>query len=255
VPPHLTLFTTLLAAILTRHNQALVEFLLAENQVLRQIAKPHLRTITDPQRRALANAAKATGRRALSAIETTFHPDTLLRWYRQLVAAKYASPRGGRGRPRSVRDRVTHLVVRLARENPSWGYTRLRDALAHLGVDVGRNTIARVLQEHDCNPSPSRKKRVAWATFLKLHWGAIAVADFFTVEVLTARGLVRYLVLIIIDLKTRRIELAGLSHTVDGVWMQQIGRNSSMLLMAFCSRRPSSSSTETHSTPRTFANC
>jgi hypothetical protein len=99
----------------------------------------------------------------------------------------------------------------MARENPSWGYTRLRGALENLGFDLGRSTIQRILTEHGLEPAPLRGRTMPWKTFLIAHWGAIAAADFFSVEVLTRGGLIRYLVLFVIDLKTRRVHIAGVT--------------------------------------------
>jgi transposase InsO family protein len=93
------------------------------------------------------------------------------------------------------------MLLTMAHENPSWGYTRLRGALENLGFDLGRSTIRRILTERGIEPAPLRGKTMPWKTFLKAHWGAIAAADFFSVEVLTRGGLVRYLVLFVIDLK------------------------------------------------------
>ena len=113
----------------------------------------------------------------------------------------------------------------MARENPSWGYTRLRGALRHVCHDLGRLTIQRFLKERGIEPAPIRGKTLPWKTFLKAHWGAIAAADFFSFEVLTIGGFVRYLVLFVIDLKTRRVHIAGISSSADGAWMAQIARN------------------------------
>ncbi len=113
----------------------------------------------------------------------------------------------------------------MVRENPSWGYTRLRGALQNLGLGLGRSTIQRILTEHGIEPAPLRGKTMPWKTFLKAHWGAIAAADFFSVEVLTRGGLVRHLVLFVIDLKTRRVHVAGVTCRADGEWMGQVARN------------------------------
>jgi transposase InsO family protein len=113
----------------------------------------------------------------------------------------------------------------MARENPTWGYTRLRGALKNVGSDLGRSTIQRILKEHGIEPAPLRGKTMPWKTFLKAHWGAIAAADFFSVEVLTRGGLVRHLVLFVIELKTRRVHVAGVTAQADGTWMAQIARN------------------------------
>ena len=105
---------------------------------------------------------------------------------------------------------VRELAVTFATENPSWGYTRLLGALRNLGHELGRNTVKRILKDHGLEPAPSRAKRMPWKTFLKAHLGAIAATDFFSVEVLTLTGLVRYFVLFVIDLETRRVQIAGL---------------------------------------------
>ena len=111
----------------------------------------------------------------------------------------------------------------MARENPRWGYTRIRGALYNLGHEIGRNTIKRILLERGFDPI--RRRGLSWETFLKAHWGAIAATDFFSVEVLTRSGLIRYFVLFVIDLKTRRVEIAGILPRPDGEWMKQIARN------------------------------
>src|ERR1022692_4344497 len=153
-------------------------------------------------------------------------PETILRWYREQVVAKYdgSRTRGRLGRP-AARGAKVQLLLTMARENPSWGYTRLRGALENLGFDLGRSTIQRILTEHGIEPAPLRGRTMPWKTFLKAHWGAIAAADFFSVEVLTRGGLVRYLVLFVIDLKTRRVHVAGVTSQADGTWMAQTARN------------------------------
>jgi putative transposase len=105
------------------------------------------------------------------------------------------------------------------------GYTRIRGALRNVGHVVGRNTVKRVLGEHDIEPAPARRKRMPWATFLKAHLGALGAMDFFTVEVLTLAGLVRYSVLFVIDVATRRVHIAGIDRAPDDRWMLQVARN------------------------------
>jgi hypothetical protein len=102
------------------------------------------------------------------------------------------------------------LVIRMANENPGWGYTRIRDGLHHLGHEIGRSTVKRILLEHGIEPAPERSRTASWVSFLAAHWGAIAAADFLTVEVLTMGGLVRHQVLVVMDLMTRRVEIAGI---------------------------------------------
>jgi transposase InsO family protein len=111
----------------------------------------------------------------------------------------------------------------MASDNPRWGYTRIQGALANLGYTVGRNTIKRILAENGIDPVGQRP--TSWKSFLRAHWGAIAATDFFIVEVVTWRGLVRYFALFVIDLKTRQVEIAGIVASPDGAWMAQIARN------------------------------
>ncbi len=99
--------------------------------------------------------------------------------------------------------------MRVAQENPTWGYTRLRGALKNLGHELGRNTIKRTLAEHGIAPAPERGKSMSWSTFIKAHWGAIAATDLFTVEVVNPFGLVRYHVLFVIDIATRCVCIGG----------------------------------------------
>ena len=120
---------------------------------------------------------------------------------------------------------IVDLVVRMADENPRWGYTRIRGALKNLSHYIGRNTIKRILREHGIEPAPERGRRTQWKTFLAAHWDGLAAADFFTAEVLTWSGLARYFVLFVIDLKSRRVEVAGISPQPYDAWMTQIARN------------------------------
>jgi transposase InsO family protein len=180
---------------------------------------------TDRQRRRLAAKAKVVGRNGLVEIRTLVTLDTLLRWYRTLIAKKYdGSMTRNAGRPKTAAE-IEQLIVRMARDNTTWGYTRIRGALYNLGHEIGRNTIKRVLLDNGIDPAPLRNKGMSWETFLKAHWGAISATDFFSVEVLTRTGLVRHFVLFIIELQSRRVEIAGIVRHPDGEWMRQIARN------------------------------
>jgi Lactonase, 7-bladed beta-propeller len=117
---------------------------------------------------------------------------------------------------------LSALIVRMATENPGWGYTRLQGALKNLGHGVARSTVAKVLKAHGIPPAPDRPS--SWRTFLRAHWGAIAGADFFTTEVWTPRGLVTYYTLFVIDLQSRRVHVAGSTPTPDTGFMAQVAR-------------------------------
>lgn len=206
-----------------RAQQDVIDYLQEEKRALReQLGGKRLR-FTDAQRIRLAERAKKLGHKKLQEIGTLVSPDTLLRWHRELVTKKYdGSKKRGPGRPRRASE-IERLIVEMSRDNPRWGYTRIKGALHNLGFEIGRNTIKRVLIENGIDPAPLR--RTSWHTFLKAHWGAISATDFFAVEVITLRGLMRYLVLFVIDLKTRRIVVAGISPSADGQWVTQLARN------------------------------
>jgi len=97
--------------------------------------------------------------------------------------------------------------------------------LSNLGHELARSTIAQILQRHGIEPAPERKRKTTWKEFLTRHWDMIVAADFFTVEVWTRRGLQRFLVLFFIDLSTRKVEIAGMARSANGLWMSQIARN------------------------------
>ena len=119
----------------------------------------------------------------------------------------------------------------MARENPSWGYTRIRGALSNIGHEVGRNTIARILQDHGITPAPRRG--MSWRTFLQAHWDVIAASDMLTVEIWVGRALVRYHVLFAIELATRSVNIMGIVQEPYGKWMEQIARNATDAVSGF----------------------
>jgi hypothetical protein len=139
LPPPLAFFLLLFSGWVNRHQQAVIEYLLEENGVLRVVNGPRRLRLTDDPRRRLAVNGQVLGRRRLAAVAGIVTPDTILRWYRRLVAAKYDSSQTRRpGRPTTKLD-IAMLVVRMASENPTWGYTRIRDGLKTVGHDIARN--------------------------------------------------------------------------------------------------------------------
>jgi putative transposase len=135
-----------------------------------------------------------------------------------------ASKQPGRGRPRA-KDEIRQLVVRMATENRDWGYRRIQGALANLGREIARGTIANILKEHGLEPAPERERKTTWKELLSRHREVIASADFFTVEAWTRQGLTRFLVLFLIDLSSRKVQVAGVTREANGVWMSQVARN------------------------------
>jgi transposase InsO family protein len=202
-----------------------IEYLREENRVLREQLGGKRVHLNDDQRRRLAAKARVVGRRILREVATIVTPETLLAWHRKLIAKKYdGSKRRGPGRPRTPNE-IESLVVRMANENRDWGYRRIQGALSNLGYQVARGTIANILKEHGLEPAPERNRKTTWKEFLSRHWEVIVAADFFTVEVWTRSGLTRFMVLFLMDLSTRRIEVAGIAAEADGIWMDQVARN------------------------------
>jgi putative transposase len=180
-----------LAEWINRSQQDVIEYLQEENRILREQLGGERPRFNDSQRRRLAARAKLIGRRGLQEISTVVTPDTLLRRYRRLIANKYdGSSNRMPGRPKTAAE-IEQVILRMARSNPAWGYTRIRGALFNVGHEIGRNTIKRILLNNGIDPATRRDKGLSWETFLKAHWGAIAATDFFSVEVLTRRGLAR----------------------------------------------------------------
>ena len=110
----------------------------------------------------------------------------------------------------------------MATENSTWGYTRIQGALKNWGHDVARSTVATVLKHNGIAPAPDRPS--SWRTFLRAHWGAIAGADLFTSEVWTPRGLITYYTLFVIDLRSRRVHVAGSIPPPDAGFIAQAAR-------------------------------
>ena len=171
-----------LAGWLNRRQQAVIGYLIEENRVLKEQLEGQRLRFTDEQRMRLAVKAKDLGRRLLDEIETLVTPDTLLAWHRKLIAKKWTYARKGPGRP-CVAQEITDLVLRMARENASWGYDRIQGALTNIGYVVAPNTVKNILKRHGIEPAPERQKRNSWMSFLKAHWDVMAATDIFTVEV------------------------------------------------------------------------
>src|SRR5215831_14096703 len=214
-----------LAGWLNQRQQDVIDYLQEENRVLReQLGGKRLR-FSDDQRRGLAVRAKKLGWRMLNNLTTIVTPATLLAWHRRLIARKYdGSRQRGPGRPR-VLEEIQRLVIRMATENRSWGYRRIQGALANLGHEVARGTIANLLKEHGLEPAPERERKTTWKEFLSRHREVIVAADFFTLEAWTRKGLTRFLVLFFIDLSSRRVQIAGVRRDGKGLWMSQVARN------------------------------
>src|SRR5262245_3379353 len=206
LPLRLLLLT--FAGWVNREQQQVLDYLVEENRVLKEQLKGRRLRLSDDQRRRLAAKGKRIGRHLLAQVATIVTPDTILRWHRRLIAAKWTFARNRVGRPGIMKE-IRELIVRFAAENPTWGYCRIQGALRNLGHRVAPSTIAKTLKEHGVKPAPDRPS--SWRVFLKAHWEEIAATDFLTTEVWTLGGLKTYYVLFFIELKTRRVHVAGVT--------------------------------------------
>jgi putative transposase len=150
-------------------------------------------------------------------------PETLVRWHRRLVARRWTYPHRSPGRP-SIRDEVRELVVRLARENPSWGYLRIVGELRKLGLAVSATSVRNILANAGVPPAPQRDRQ-SWRTFLRAHGDAIFACDFFTVDTVWLR---RLYVLAFLSIGSRRIEYLACTSRPNTAWMLQQARNLTM---------------------------
>ncbi len=157
-------------------------------------------------------------------------PDTIMRWHRRLIAAKWTYSAKRVGRP-GLMKRIKALIVRMATENPSWGYCRIQGELKELGHVVASTTVANVLKQNGIKPAPDRPS--SWRSFLRAHWGQVVATDFFTAEVWTPKGLRTHYVLFLIELSTRRVHVAGITRHPDEAFMAQVARNLTDIMDGF----------------------
>lgn len=212
-----------LVVLLARHEEAKeLEILVLRHQLAvlrRQIARPELE-IAD--RALLAALSRVLPRRRWRAFFV--QPGTLLGWHRRLVARRWTY--GGRGgRPRR-RDELRELVLRLARENSTWGYRRIAGELSRLGITAAPSTVWAILKDAGVDPAP-RRAGTSWAAFLRSHAASILACDFFTVETALLK---RLYVFFFIELQSRRVHLAGVTANPTACWATRQARNLTMAL-------------------------
>lgn len=221
---HLQFFLIAVAGWMNRHQQDVIDYLQEENRVLLEQLGGKPRRFTNAQRIRLARKAKLVGRRRLGQLATVVTPDTLLRWFRALIAKKWTFARTNPvGRP-PVDPELEKLVIKLIQENPTWGSNRIVGALDNLGLKVSDSTVDNVRRRNGFDPAPVRGKNSTWHRFLQAHWETLIAADFFTTEVLGWKGLVTFYTLFVIDLRSRSVHLCGTTISPDAQWMRQVAR-------------------------------
>ncbi len=159
----------------------------------------------------------------LGQVVLLFKPETLLKWHRELVRRKWTFKQTARrGRP-ALNPELEALILRLARENPTWGYGKLEGELGKLGYNIGRSTIKDVLKRQHVPPAPERARQgSSWRTFLSHYKDEMLACDFFTVETTWLKPLY---VLFFIELGSRRVHLAGCTSSPTSAWVTQQARH------------------------------
>ncbi|MDH3602400.1 MAG: helix-turn-helix domain-containing protein [Candidatus Tectomicrobia bacterium] len=159
------------------------DYLVAENRILHHQIDGRVQ-LTDNERKELAEMGAKLGKPALAEIATVAHADTLLAWHRKFAyqTVTSATPPKSVGRPR-VDPEIEEWVIRMARENRSWGYDRIQGSLKHLGYTISDQTVGNILKRHSIPPAPERKKTVTWGEFTRSHWDVFLATGFFNSEV------------------------------------------------------------------------
>ena len=204
-----------------------IEYLLEENRILKeQFDKTGKKLkLTNQQRRELARKGRILGLQQLMEYASIATPKTIYAWHRRLVALKYTAKRKINTEKQNRMAVIRELCVKYATENLTWGYGRIQGALANVGYDISTTSVGNILREKGIIPAPERTRRGNWKRFIRSHISVISVADFFTVEVWTLRGLVRYQVFFVMDLAKRTVKIAHIGCQVDGQVMAQVARN------------------------------
>jgi len=193
-------------------------YLAVENRILRH-QLPGRVSLTDAERTTLAVLGQQLGKKALEEIATVAKPETILTWHRKLVAqpCDNTQPHPSIGRPHIDKE-LEDLVVRMARENRSWGYDRIVGALINLGYRISDQTVGNILKRHGIPPAPERKKTTTWREFIRIHMDVLIATDFFTMQVWRWFGLVRCF-LCFLPLSRRKGHEASIALLSNTRWM------------------------------------
>ncbi len=181
--------------------------------------------LTNSQRIRVAAKAKRLSRKMLEQCTELFTADTVMRWYNKLIAEKYdgSGKRGKVGRP-PITVEIVNLVIKFKKENPRWGYHKITDQIEYLGFKISKASVKNILIENGYDPEPDLTVRSTWHEFLRSHWDVMTACDFFTIEFLIGRKLVRCTVFFVIEFSTRKVFFASIKLQPDGKYMQQVAR-------------------------------
>ena len=207
------------SGLVTSHHQRVIAYLLAETRVLRSSSAGSACGSPTASRACSPPRASPPAARCCRSIATIVTPDAIPRCHRRLIALEWTYQAKRVGRP-GLMQKIRELVLRMATENPRWGYTRIQGEMRELGHRVGRTTVANVLKANGLGPAPDRP--TSWRTFLRVHMHQIIGVDFFTTEVWTRHGLATFYVLIGVELGSRRAHVLGVTRHPDEMFMARV---------------------------------
>ena len=170
--------------------------------------------LTNSQRMRVAAKGKRLSKRMLECCTVLFTPDTILGWFRKLIAEKYdgSGKRGKVGRP-PISVEIVNLVIKFKKENPRWGYQKITDQIEYLGFKISKASVKNILIENGYDPEPDLTVRSTWHEFLRSHWDVMTACDFFTIEFLIGRKLVRCTVFFVIEFSLRQSSSSRMEST------------------------------------------
>ena len=218
---------TYLAYCIDKELYKAIDYLKTQVEVLiEQQEKQNKRILlTNKQRMRVAAKAKKLSRKMLEQCTVLFTPDTIIGWYNKLIAQKYDGTynRGKVGRPQITLE-IVNLIIKFKKENPRWGYKKIRDQIVYLGYKISKSSVKNILIENGYDPEPDLTVRSTWHEFIKSHWNVLSACDFFTIELLVGRKLIRCTVFFVMELATRKVFFAPIKLQPDGDYMKQTAR-------------------------------
>ena len=204
-----------------------IDYLKTQVEVLiEQQEKQNKRILqTNKQSMRFAAKEKRLSRKMLEKCTVLFTVDTVLGWYNKLIAQKYdgTQNRGKVGRPQ-ITPEIIKLVIRLKKENLRWGYQKITDQIVYLGYKISKTSVKNILIENGYNPEPDLTVSSTWHEFIKSHWDVLSACDFFTIELLVGRKLVRCTLFFVIEFSTRKVFFAPIMLQPNGKYMKQAAR-------------------------------
>lgn len=173
----------------------------------------------------IAAKAKRLSRKMLEQCTELFTPDTVMRWFNKLISEKYdgSSKRGKVGRP-PITPEIVSLVIKFKKENPRWGYEKITNQIEYLGFEISKTSVKNILIENGYDPEPDLTVRSNWHEFLKSHWDVMTACDFFSIELLVGRKLIRCTVFFAIEYSSRKVFFLPIQLQPDGKYMKQVAR-------------------------------